>query len=115
MLLQQHYNGSRAANGVVLITTKSGTSAKGMGIEYNGGLQGANILRLPEFQNEFGMGWDGTHTLIENGSWGPKFDGSMQLWGNIYNNSQKMKPYLPLENNVRDFLKQDLDIQIVYR
>ena len=97
--------GSRAANGVVLITTKSGTSAKGMGIEYNGGLQGANILRLPEFQNEFGMGWDGTHTLIENGSWGPKFDGSMQLWGNIYNNSQKMKPYLPLENNVRDFFE----------
>ena len=95
--------GSRAANGVVMITTKTGKKNKGLGIEYNGGLQWSNILRVPEMQNEFGMGWSGTHTMLENGSWGPRFDGSMQLYGNVYQNSQKMKPYLPVKNNMRDF------------
>lgn len=95
--------GSRAANGVVMITTKSGKKSQGVGIEYNGGLQWSTVLRLPEFQNEFGMGWNGNHTLLENGSWGPRFDGSMQLWGNVYNNSQKLKPFVAQENNVKDF------------
>jgi TonB-linked SusC/RagA family outer membrane protein len=96
--------GSRAANGVILITSKSGQrTGRGLGIEYNGGMQWESILRFPEFQNEFGMGWNGDHTYIENGSWGPKFDGSMQLWGTVYNNSQKMKPFVALEDNVKDF------------
>lgn len=103
--------GSRAANGVVLITTKSGKKQHGIGIEYNGGIQFSNILKLPEFQNEFGMGWYGLHTEIENGSWGPKFDGSMQLWGSVYTYTkdqipyavQKIKPYVALENNLKDF------------
>ena len=95
--------GSRAASGVVMITTKTGKKNKGLGIEYNGGLQWSTILRLPEFQNEFGMGWNGDHTELENGSWGPRFDGSMQLWGNKYENSQKLKPYSPIKNNIKDF------------
>ncbi|MDP4278338.1 MAG: SusC/RagA family TonB-linked outer membrane protein, partial [Bacteroidota bacterium] len=96
--------GSRAANGVILITTKSGSKKnQGIGVEYNGGIQFETILRLPEFQNEFGMGWDGTKTMIENGSWGPKFDGSMQVWGNVYDNSQKYKPYAAMKNNLKDF------------
>lgn len=96
--------GSRAASGVILINTKSGKKqSKGLGIEYNGGVQFETILRYPELQNEFGMGWSGNHTQIENGSWGPRFDGSMQLWGQEYNNSQKLKPYLPMKDNIKDF------------
>ncbi|MFV0588026.1 SusC/RagA family TonB-linked outer membrane protein [Bacteroides reticulotermitis] len=95
--------GSRAANGVVMITTKSGKRGKGIGIEYNGGVQWSTVSRLPEFQNEFGMGWNGNHTELENGSWGPRFDGSMQLWGNVYNNSQKLKPYKAMPDNIKDF------------
>lgn len=95
--------GSRAAGGVVMITTKSGKKGKGIGIEYNGGLQWSNILRLPQFQNDFGMGWDGDKTDNENGSWGPRFDGTWQVYGTIYNNSQKFKPYVAMENNVKDF------------
>lgn len=97
--------GSRAANGVVMITTKTGERTKGIGITVNTGIQYSDILRLPEFQNEYGMGWSGDHTLIENGSWGPRMDGSMRLWGRIYNNSQKLKPFSPMENNVKDFFE----------
>jgi len=96
--------GSRAASGVIMITTKSGKlQKKGLGVEYNGGLQWETLLRIPELQNEFGMGWYGDKTMIENGSWGPRMDGSMQLWGNVYDNSQKLKPFSPMENNIKDF------------
>ena len=101
--------GNRASSGVILITTKSGKiQKKGIGVEYNGGIQFATVLRLPEMQNEFGMGWSGNKTELENGSWGPRFDGSKQLYGNVYNNSQKLKSYLPLKNNVKDFFDTGL-------
>ena len=96
--------GSRAGAGVILITTKKGTKQKkGVGIEYNGGLQWETLLRLPQMQNDFGMGWYGDHTEIENGSWGPRFDGSEQLWGWTYNYSQGLKSYLPIKSNMQDF------------
>ena len=96
--------GSRAGAGVILITTKKGTKQKrGVGIEYNGGLQWESVLRLPQMQNGFGMGWYGDKTEIENGSWGPAFDGSDQLYGWVYNNSQNLKSYVPIKNNIKDF------------
>lgn len=95
--------GSRAANGVVMITTKSGKKNQGVGIEYNGGIQYSTVLRLPQMQNSFGMGWYGDKTDDENGSWGPRFDGTNQIYGAIYNNSQKLKPYSAMEDNVKDF------------
>jgi TonB-linked SusC/RagA family outer membrane protein len=96
--------GSRAANGVILITTKSGKAqAKGVGIEYNGGLQWESVLRLPQMQNDFGMGWYGDKTMIENGSWGPAFDGSVLRYGQVYNNSQQRKTYKAIPDNLKDF------------
>ena len=100
--------GSRAANGVILITTKSGHQQKGIGVEYNGGLQWESVLRLPQSQNDFGMGWYGDKTYDENGSWGPKFDGSQLRYGAIYDNSQNIKSYLPIENNLKDFFDTGL-------
>lgn len=69
---------------------------------------------MPEMQNEFGMGWSGSHTTLENGSWGPRFDGSMQLYGNVYNNSQKIKPYVAVEDNMKTSSIQVSDTIIVY-
>ena len=98
--------GSRASNGVILITTKEGTGEAR--IDFNSSIEFSDFLRLPEFQNDFGMGWDAHHTLNENGSWGPAFDGSMRLWGTIYNNSQKLKPFVAQPDNVRDFFEYGL-------
>ena len=96
--------GSRAANGVIMITTKSGKkAAKGIGVEYNGGVQWEKVLRLPQMQNDFGMGWYGDKTDDENGSWGPAFDGSVLKYGSIYNNSQQIKSYSPVKDNIKDF------------
>ncbi len=106
--------GSRAANGVIMITTKSGSqgrATKGIGISYSGNVTFSSILRMPEFQNKFGQGWDGNHWLDENGSWGPIMDGRDRVFGRVVDNSQLLKPFVPLENNVRDFFEQGVSFK----
>ena len=96
--------GSRAANGVIMITTKKGKKRdKGVGITYNGGIQFSNVSRLVEMQNRFGQGASGEHVEIENGSWGPRFDGLERVYGYVYDNSQRVKSYKPIKNNIRDY------------
>ncbi|MDO5442807.1 MAG: SusC/RagA family TonB-linked outer membrane protein [Bacteroidia bacterium] len=97
--------GSRAANGVIVITTKTGSKGaeRNFSIEYNGGLQLRQVAILPVYQNEFGQGWNGAQTFIENGSWGPKLDGSIQVYGPIWNNSQLIHEYSAVPDNVKDF------------
>ena len=99
--------GSRAANGVIMITTKSGKrqGAKNFQISYDGSVQWRSVSTLPEFQNRFGHGWNGKQTFIENGSWGPEFDGSTQVYGPIWNNQQLIHTYEALEDNIKDFYK----------
>ena len=97
--------GSRAANGVIVITTKSGKRGDGrnFSISYSGNLQTSQISYLPEMQNEFGQGWNGGQTFIENGSWGPALDGSTQVYGPIWNNQQLIHQYSAKKDNVKDF------------
>ena len=96
--------GSRAANGVIMITTKKGKKReKGLGVTYNGGIQFSNVARLVEMQNMYGQGASGEHVAIENGSWGPRFDGVERVWGRVYDNSQMVKSYKAVKNNIRDY------------
>lgn len=96
--------GSRASQGVIMITTKSGKDTNGkLKIEYNGGVTIQQIGRLPKEQTMFGQGWSGDLELAENGSWGARLDGKDRVWGNIVDNSQKIKPYSYLKNRIRDF------------
>jgi TonB-linked SusC/RagA family outer membrane protein len=77
--------GSRANNGVILITTKSGKNTKGIGVSVNTTVSFENVLRLPDYQNEYGQGLGGVFEFKDgNGggaadgvdeNWGPKFDG----------------------------------------
>jgi TonB-linked SusC/RagA family outer membrane protein len=104
--------GSRAANGVIIITTKTGQKGNGgrnFSISYSGGVQARTVATLPEFQNEFGQGWNGQQTYIENGSWGPAFDGSTQVYGPIYNHQQLIHTYSAAKNNVKDFFDTGLN------
>lgn len=94
--------GSRAANGVVMITTKSGKAGK-LKINYSGSFDLSTPLRLPEMQNEFGQGWSGHFAYDENGSWGPKLDGVVRPWGNVVDNQQLLKPFKAQKDNLKDF------------
>lgn len=99
--------GSRAANGVIVITTKSGKKGdnRNFTISYSGSLQARQVSLLPDMQNEFGQGWNGGQTFIENGSWGPALDGSIQVYGPIWNNQQLIHEYSVKKNNVKDFFE----------
>ncbi|MBP0903422.1 SusC/RagA family TonB-linked outer membrane protein [Mariniflexile gromovii] len=94
--------GSRAANGVIIITTKKGKSSK-LDIDFSTSMIFSDLLRAPKYQDQFGQGWDGQHYLGENGSWGPRFDNSVIVWGNVVNNSQKLKPYAFQKDQLRNF------------
>jgi TonB-linked SusC/RagA family outer membrane protein len=48
--------GSRAANGVILITTKKGTGRKGLGVEINSNYVFEKVNNLTDFQTSFGSG-----------------------------------------------------------
>ena len=99
--------GSRAANGVILVTTKSGKRGLGrnFNITYSYGFQAQKVAVLPQMQNDFGQGWNGNQTYIENGSWGPALNGSTQVYGNVYNNQQLIHTYSAVKHNVRDFFE----------
>jgi TonB-dependent SusC/RagA subfamily outer membrane receptor len=79
--------GSRAANGVIVITTKSGKNSRGIGVSVNMGVTLERPLVLPEFQKVYGQGNNGLFSFndgksggVNDGvdeSWGPKMDGSL--------------------------------------
>jgi TonB-linked SusC/RagA family outer membrane protein len=97
------YYGSRAANGVVIITTKSGKSSSKLDVNFTTNTSFSTPLRVPLQQSTFGQGWDGWQDLTQNGSWGPKFDGKLRVWGNVVDNSQLIKPYVVQKDNIADF------------
>ncbi|WP_186757107.1 SusC/RagA family TonB-linked outer membrane protein [Echinicola salinicaeni] len=98
--------GSRAANGVIMITTKKGTKGKGIGVNFSSSTVFSNPMLLPEFQNEYGQGTNGrTPASIDElrsngGSWGGKLDGSDQLYWD-----GSTQPYTAQPNNVKDFFR----------
>ena len=101
--------GSLARNGAVMITTKKGRSGK-LKVEYDGSADVSKVGKLPDYQNEFGQGWAGQFNLDENGSWGPRLDGKQRLWGSVVDNSQLLKPFSVIKNNLRHFYENGTDV-----
>ncbi|GAO42898.1 SusC/RagA family TonB-linked outer membrane protein [Flavihumibacter petaseus] len=97
--------GSRASNGALIITTRSGKlkGGKRSEVSVSSAYNFDSILRLPEFQNEYGQGGKKEPDSRENFSWGPKMDGQMRPWGQQIGDSQLVKPYGPLPDNVKEF------------
>jgi TonB-linked SusC/RagA family outer membrane protein len=126
--------GTRASNGVILITTKTGKSKKaGIGVQYNLGFMSDNVYILPDYQNEYGGGFEvsdedggdqGFATAVIDGvtyripdyavdeSWGPKLNGQEVLhWWGAYDYEQGITdapvtaPWVAHPNNIRDYYK----------
>lgn len=66
--------GSRGANGVIVITTKSGKSQRGIGVEYNSTTSIETINLLPTYQNKYATGYEGTNI----------YGGSETIDGTVY-------------------------------
>lgn len=66
--------GSRAANGAIIITTKSGSKGrKGMEVTYNSSFSFEDISGLPEYQTKFGQGTSGDYRPGVFGSYGSPY------------------------------------------
>ena len=79
--------GSRAANGVIIITTKSGKGVKGIGVSVNSTTTFEKPLLLPDWQDQYGQGNRGQFAFVNGSgagiadgvdeSWGPRLDGQL--------------------------------------
>ncbi len=67
--------GSRAGNGVIMITTKSGRKTPGLGITVSSSIAMERPFMLPELQTTFGQGSDGAYDERGTTSWGPSISG----------------------------------------
>jgi TonB-linked SusC/RagA family outer membrane protein len=111
--------GSRAASGVILITTKKGQKGEKSTITFSSSLNVGTVSRLPEYQNEYAQGSNGTLATFSPAgsitspgawntitSWGPKIDG--RIYTNAYGQSEVLQAYA---NNVKDLFKNAINTQ----
>ena len=101
--------GSRASNGVVLLTTKSGKGRKGFGVEFSTNVNAVSLLSyFDDYQRVYGQGNHGQPPLVQDNAqsntqsaWGAKLDPNMNIV--IYNGEEK--PYGNINNNIMSFFR----------
>ncbi|WP_157976203.1 SusC/RagA family TonB-linked outer membrane protein [Lewinella sp. IMCC34191] len=71
--------GSRAANGVLLITTKSGETQKGLGINFSSNTTWSSPLVLPDQQTQYGGGWGLAYASDFGTNFGPSLEEGLQI------------------------------------
>jgi len=99
--------GARAANGVILITTKKGRAQKGVGIDFNSTFNVDRVIVSPDWQYEYGQGTDGTKPVTQSQalasgrrSFGARIDGSSFIAADGLSHT-----YAAVKDNVKDFYK----------
>ncbi|ADB36680.1 SusC/RagA family TonB-linked outer membrane protein [Spirosoma linguale] len=91
--------GSRAANGVIIITTKRGKSGK-LDVNINSGVTIDRALTTPNLQNAYAQGSGGTYSTLASGSWGPAISG--QSVTNWQGQTVNLQAY---PDNIKDFFQ----------
>jgi TonB-linked SusC/RagA family outer membrane protein len=104
--------GSRAQNGAIVITTKSGRG-DALGLTFSSTLTAESPLRLPNYQNQYGQGFGGEFQWVDgygagindyaDESWGPPMDGRL-----IDQFTGPQQPFVPHPDNVRSFFRTGL-------
>lgn len=115
--------GSRAANGALIITTKSGKKSKGLGVTVNTGATFDVIQRWPDYQYEYGQGTgnsfndegemyysygaseDGASTSGTSSAYGPAFNGQYyyQYDPVVQGQGAERTLWRPYKDNRKDF------------
>ncbi|MBC6491473.1 SusC/RagA family TonB-linked outer membrane protein [Flavihumibacter stibioxidans] len=96
--------GSRAANGVIMITTKKGRSGK-LGVDVNSGIAIEKPMLLPEFQNQYSQGNGGNFTANAGQSWGEKMTGQQ-----VTDWTGKQTALSAQPDNIKDFFRTGKNI-----
>lgn len=105
--------GSRAINGVIVITTKSGSPRsnvpKKLNVTFSSGTYFETIANLPDYQNTYGAGTNFLYGNV-NGSWGARFDSreTIPTWPALLAAFPELgptQPYVARPNNVKDLFR----------
>ena len=98
--------GSRAKDGVIMITTKTKGDSKGIGVSYNTNFTNETPLDFTDYQYEYGQGENGVRPTAANptsGQWsfGEKFQPGMTqvLFDGV------TVPYTPVRDRIRTFFR----------
>ena len=70
--------GSRAAGGVIIVTSKKGRANEdgGATVSFSSSIRFDDLFRIPEYQQEYAMGTNGKYSAGSNGfDWGPRIVG----------------------------------------
>lgn len=117
--------GVRAAQGVIVITTKKGKKNQALGISVNSNVTFSNPLILPDFQNSYGQSGDpGNNNYFQftDGSAGTTADGTDESWGlpldaglsfvqwDSFKYGGAATPWVSHPNNVKDFFDTGISI-----
>ncbi|WP_036825669.1 SusC/RagA family TonB-linked outer membrane protein [Polaribacter sp. Hel1_85] len=108
--------GMRGANGVIVVTTKSGKSTDNkLGIEISSNVSFENVYILPDYQNSYGQGYSSNYFEFVDGtqggtgagadeSWGPALDAGLEFiqWNSV--NGEAL-PWVSQPNNIKDFFE----------
>jgi TonB-linked SusC/RagA family outer membrane protein len=82
--------GSRATNGVVVITTKAGKkSRKGLEVQFNSSSSVEQISNLPNYQGVYTQGSNQAYSGAFIGNWGPPMPTEVDRINNTYYGGQK--------------------------
>ncbi|MDD5839106.1 MAG: SusC/RagA family TonB-linked outer membrane protein [Bacteroidales bacterium] len=76
--------GQEGANGVIIITTKSGKDGK-VNVTVNGGWEFSKVMDIPPLQDIYVGGANGIYTTNANGGWGPRLDANDTRYDNVHN------------------------------
>ncbi|HEX6052635.1 MAG TPA: TonB-dependent receptor plug domain-containing protein, partial [Gemmatimonadaceae bacterium] len=101
--------GSRASNGVIVITTKKGRATNNrVATEFSTNYSWDSPSILPDYQNQYGQGFAGEFQFVDGAgggvndgadeSWGPKLDGRL-----IDQFTGPQQPWVANPDNVKDF------------
>lgn len=118
--------GSRASNGVILVTLKKGSKSKsGLGVSFSSGVTIGVVDKktLPEYQNQYGGGYGDFYGTVDLGggvhpyaatddaSWGPRYDPNLLVynWSSFYPELPgygKATPWTAVKKNPNDFYQK---------
>lgn len=96
--------GSRANNGVIIITTKKGKSGR-VAVNLNSGISTESPLKLQELQNEYSQGAGGVYSTLTGTSYGDKISG--QQVTDYHGNNVTLKAY---PNNIKNFFRTGMSV-----
>ncbi|MCY4560778.1 MAG: SusC/RagA family TonB-linked outer membrane protein [Flavobacteriaceae bacterium] len=112
--------GSRAANGVILVETKTGhIKSRGLGVEINTSVTMSTPLKLPRYQNTYGYGGGGKYSYKDGSTfigaddnydayaenWGPEMNGQNVIQ---FNSDGQPVPFTAAPKNIRNFYEDAL-------